>query len=99
VTNEPGYYENGAFGIRIENVMAVKPASPPNNFGNVGYLTFETLTVVPIQSKLIDVALLTADERAWVDRYHAWCRETLAPHLPPDSPAARWLQRWTQPLA
>ena len=98
VTNEPGYYEDGEFGIRIENVLLVQTAQLPNNFGGVGYLGFETVTLVPMQAKLIDVSLLTAAERAWVDAYHAQCRQTLRPLLVSGSPAERWLLRWTEPL-
>ena len=98
MTNEPGYYEDGNFGIRIENVMITQKAETPNAFGGTTFLGFETITAVPIQSKLINVALLTAAERQWGDRYHAWCRAELAPLLPADSAAARWLHRWTEPL-
>ena len=98
VTNEPGYYEDGAFGIRIENVLVVQPATRANNFGGSMFLEFRTITVAPIQSKLINVSRLTVAERQWVDTYHAWCRATLRPHLPAGSAGARWLERWTEPL-
>uniref|UniRef100_A0A8D1WD47 Xaa-Pro aminopeptidase 1 n=1 Tax=Sus scrofa TaxID=9823 RepID=A0A8D1WD47_PIG len=62
VTDEPGYYEDGAFGIRIENVVLVVPVKTKYNFNNRGSLTFEPLTLVPIQTKMIDVDSLTDKE-------------------------------------
>uniref|UniRef100_A0A8B9BP53 Xaa-Pro aminopeptidase 1 n=1 Tax=Anser brachyrhynchus TaxID=132585 RepID=A0A8B9BP53_9AVES len=62
VSDEPGYYEDGSFGIRIENVVLVIPAETKYNFKNRGSLTFEPLTLVPIQTKMIDVSLLTQKE-------------------------------------
>ncbi|XP_057885425.1 xaa-Pro aminopeptidase 1 isoform X1 [Melospiza georgiana] len=62
VSDEPGYYEDGSFGIRIENVVLVIPAETKYNFKNRGSLTFEPLTLVPIQTKMIDVNLLTEKE-------------------------------------
>ncbi|KAK0541404.1 hypothetical protein OC835_000195 [Tilletia horrida] len=68
---EPGYYKDGHWGIRIENLAIVKKVDTPNNFGNKGYLGFEHITVSPIQVKLIDVELLDDVEREWVRNYHA----------------------------
>ncbi|KAI1236209.1 hypothetical protein IHE44_0001486 [Lamprotornis superbus] len=65
VSDEPGYYEDGSFGIRIENVVLVIPAETKYNFKNRGSLTFEPLTLVPIQTKMIDVNLLTEKENHW----------------------------------
>eukprot|EP00741_Cyanophora_paradoxa_P004877 tig00000841_g4732.t1 len=98
VSNEPGYYEDGAFGIRIENLMVVKDARTPHNFGGQGYLTFEYLTLVPIQRKLIDVSLLTPPERAWVDAYHADVRARLAPLFHDEPAMTAWLEDATRPL-
>ncbi len=55
VSNEPGYYEEGAFGIRIENLVAAREAETPFKFGDVPYLSFERLTQVPFQRKLMDL--------------------------------------------
>uniref|UniRef100_A0A8C0P3M0 X-prolyl aminopeptidase 1 n=1 Tax=Canis lupus familiaris TaxID=9615 RepID=A0A8C0P3M0_CANLF len=71
VTDEPGYYEDGAFGIRIENVVLVVPVKTKYNFNNRGSLTFEPLTLVPIQTKMIDVDSLTDKEVMRV----AWKRQ------------------------
>jgi Xaa-Pro aminopeptidase len=101
VTNEPGYYEEGegGFGIRIENVMVIEDATNlPNNFGGVGYLCMRPLTLVPLEPKLIDVALLTHEEVAWINSYHARCLKEIG-HLLSDSPEAeKWLAQKTRVL-
>ena len=94
VSNEPGYYRTGAYGIRIENLVAVKEADDANG----GFLGFETLTLAPIDRALIDPAMLTADERAWLDAYHARVAETLSPLLADDADALAWLRASTAPL-
>ncbi len=93
-SNEPGYYKPGAFGIRIENLVLVEERQIAGMEGR--YLGFETLTFVPLDRKLIEKALLTAEEIAWVDGYHAKVRSLLAPRLTGDDLA--WLERETQPL-
>ena len=94
VSNEPGYYKTGAYGIRIENLVAVIEPDGAEN----GFLSFETLTLAPIDRALIDPAMLTADERAWLDAYHARVAETLAPLLADDSATLAWLKAATAPL-
>ena len=94
LSNEPGYYKPGAFGIRIENLVLVEEREISGMEGR--YLGFETLTFVPLDRKLIDVGLLTAEEIAWVDAYHAQVRALLAPRLSGDDLA--WVERETQPL-
>ncbi|KQT50886.1 X-Pro aminopeptidase [Aureimonas sp. Leaf454] len=96
LSNEPGYYREGAFGIRIENLILALPAEPIAG-GDIAMLGFETLTFVPIDRRLIDPALLTRDERDWLDRYHADVRRTIAPLLEGEG-AAAWLETMTQPL-
>lgn len=59
---EPGYYEDGKFGIRIENIVRIVKAETKHNFRDRGFLTFKTVTLVPIQTKLIDPTLLTEKE-------------------------------------
>jgi Xaa-Pro aminopeptidase len=96
LSNEPGYYHTGAYGIRIENLILVTEAAPvvgaekPLN-------AFETLTLAPIDTRLIEASLLTADEKAWLNAYHTRVRDTLASLLP--DPASRaWLITATAPL-
>jgi Xaa-Pro aminopeptidase len=96
LSNEPGYYREGAFGIRIENLIVVQPAPPLPGGDDRSQLCFETLTFVPIDRRLIDVAALSPGEREWLNAYHA---ETLAKLSPRLSAAARaWAERATAPL-
>ena len=62
ISLEPGYYEDGNFGIRLENIIRIVPAVTKHNFANRGYLTFEDVTLVPIQQKMIMKELLNRDE-------------------------------------
>lgn len=75
ISNEPGYYKDGSWGIRIENLVVVRKAKTPNSFGSKGYLCFERLTFCPIQVSLIDASLLDEAEKKWINDYHD---ETLA---------------------
>ncbi|KAL8266128.1 hypothetical protein R6Q59_003472 [Mikania micrantha] len=97
VTDEPGYYEDGKFGIRLENVLIVKKASTQFNFANKGYLEFEHITWAPYQTKLIDVSLLLPEEIKWINSYHAKCRDILAPYLSESDKT--WLNQATEPIA
>eukprot|EP00271_Cylindrocystis_brebissonii_P011865 TRINITY_DN2984_c0_g1_i1.p2 TRINITY_DN2984_c0_g1~~TRINITY_DN2984_c0_g1_i1.p2 ORF type:complete len:171 (-),score=30.28 TRINITY_DN2984_c0_g1_i1:1054-1566(-) len=96
VTIEPGYYEDGAFGIRTENVMVVCVADCAHNFANRGFLCFQPITWVPLQTKLMDLALLTMAEHKWVNDYHERCREVLQPFL--SGSDREWMVRATEPL-
>ena len=80
-SNEPGYYEAGAFGIRIENVCITVDANTPNNFGDKRYCTFETVTMTPISAKLINRSMLTPTEIQWLNEYHANVRQKLLPGI------------------
>jgi Xaa-Pro aminopeptidase len=94
ISNEPGAYFAGRFGVRIENTLLVVEAGPGS--GSDMFLAFETVSVAPIERALISVALLTSEERRWVDAYHAEVRDRLAPRL--SGPAAVYLERATEPL-
>ena len=93
VSNEPGYYKTGGYGIRIENLVLVQPADGTAEREMLG---FETLTLAPIDRSLIEPSLLDEDEIAWLDAYHARVRETLTPLV--DADTARWLAAATQPI-
>ncbi len=95
VSNEPGYYESGAFGVRIENLIVALPSADPSD-AELPFLAFETLTVVPIDAHLVEPALLTAEEADWLDRYHRWVLETVAPLV--DDETAAWIEKATRPL-
>jgi Xaa-Pro aminopeptidase len=94
VSNEPGYYKTGQYGIRIENLVLVEPREIAGAEREM--MGFETLTLAPVDLSLVDPALLTPDERAWLDAYHARVRETLAPEVDEDTRA--WLAEATRPL-
>jgi Xaa-Pro aminopeptidase len=95
LSNEPGYYKAGQYGIRIENLVLVSEA--PAVAGADKQLNhFETLTLAPIDRRLVDPDLMTADEIAWIDAYHANVRETLMPLVAEDTQA--WLAAATAPL-
>ncbi|KAI7824315.1 Creatinase/aminopeptidase [Gamsiella multidivaricata] len=98
LTNEPGYYEDGRFGIRIENVLVVRKAQTRHRFGGKEYYGFDHITFVPIQTKMIDRTLLSREEVEWVNRYHTECLERVSPFLKKDSLGLRWLQREAAPL-
>ena len=95
LSNEPGYYEDGKFGIRIEDIVQIVPITIGNNFNNRGALTFHTITLCPIQTKLIDVKLLSEKEIDYLNGYHKRVYETLLPLLPQnDDDLANYTQNW-----
>jgi Xaa-Pro aminopeptidase len=95
VSNEPGYYKTGAYGIRIENLQVVTPAADIEG-GERPMLGFETLTLAPIARDLIVKQLLTKEEIAWVNAYHARVWEKIGPQL--DGEAKTWLEGATKAL-
>jgi Xaa-Pro aminopeptidase len=95
VSNEPGYYKTGAYGIRIENLQVVTEAEAIEG-GERPMHGFETLTLAPIERRLIDPALLDAEERAWLDAYHQRVLVSHGPHL--QGAEASWLEQACAPL-
>jgi Xaa-Pro aminopeptidase len=95
VSNEPGYYKTGAYGIRVENLQFVTEAADIAG-GERKMLGFETLTLAPHERALIEVGMLTAEERAQVDAYHARVLEKIGPLVKPDVRA--WLEGACAPL-
>ena len=97
-SNEPGYYREGEYGIRIENLILCTQAEVPER-GERPMLGFETITLAPIDRRLTEAAMLSAEERGWLNAYHARVREALLPHLEElDKKAAAWLIRATSPI-
>ncbi|CAM4029311.1 aminopeptidase P family protein [Palleronia rufa] len=97
LSNEPGYYREGAFGIRIENLVAVaRAAPPPGGDPDREMLEFETLSFAPIDRRLIDTDALCASERRWLDGYHAAVAARIGPLVPAE--VAAWLRDVTRPL-
>jgi Xaa-Pro aminopeptidase len=97
LSNEPGYYRPGAFGIRIENLIVVREEAEIAG-GDRPMLGFETITFCPIDKRLIVTDLLTREELQWIDAYHAEVREKLMPFI--DEMAVRaWLDAATTPFS
>jgi Xaa-Pro aminopeptidase len=95
LSNEPGYYKTGAYGIRTENLVLVVAAASPDG-AEKPLNAFETLTLAPIDRRLIDNRMLTGKERLWVDNYHTRVRDAVRPLL--DAETQRWLDAATRPL-
>lgn len=94
LSNEPGYYKAGAYGIRIENLVLVEPREVDG--AEKPLLGFRELTLAPIDRRLVEVSMLSGEERAWLDAYHARVREEIAPLVPAE--VQGWLEQATAPL-
>ena len=92
LSNEPGFYRAGGWGIRTENLIAVN--APDDD----GYFSFETITLCPIDRRLIDAGMLLAEERAWLDAYHARVHAELTPELEGEDEVLAWLDAACAPL-
>ena len=97
VSNEPGYYEDGAFGIRMENLVEICEAKTEFNFGGNTFLGSAPLTLAPISKKLINVAMLSPGEVEWLDDYHGRVRELVLPKIE-DEDVRRWLDHALEPI-
>jgi len=95
VSNEPGYYRTGAYGIRLENLELVRPAEPVDG-GEKPLLSFEALTLAPFDTRLVDPSVLDPGEIVWLDAYHARVRAAIGPLLEGEDRA--WLDQATAPL-
>ncbi|THD48522.1 MAG: aminopeptidase P family protein [Bradyrhizobium sp.] len=95
LSNEPGYYKTNAFGIRIENLELVVGADVAGSEKPVN--AFETLTLAPIDRRLVDLSMLTGDELSWLNDYHDRVRHTVHPHV--DEATKVWLDAATAPLS
>lgn len=100
LSNEPGYYEEGKFGFRIEDIVQVVKADTKNNFNDRGFLTFDTITLVPKQLKLTAVEMLTDKEIELLNAFHLKCRDVVGPLLERRGflEAKEWLWRETVPI-
>ncbi|XP_040181248.1 xaa-Pro aminopeptidase 2-like [Rana temporaria] len=98
---EPGYYHDGYFGIRIEDIVLVVEADTKHMFGGQKYLTFETVTLVPYDRNLIDVDIMTEAQIRYVDKYYKKIREVMLPELQRQGlqEEYKWLERNTEPLS
>ena len=94
LSNEPGYYKTGAYGIRIENLIVVKKLAIKGAEREM--YGFDTLTLAPIDRNLVEPKLLSSDELAWLNAYHARVRKTLSPLL--EGRAGKWLTAATRAI-
>jgi Xaa-Pro aminopeptidase len=94
-SNEPGFYQPGAYGIRIENLILTVSDERLSRNGK-DFLRFETLTMCPIDTRLVDRRMLTPVERDWLNGYHRMVAKVLGPHL--DASERRWLRRACRPI-
>ena len=94
VSNEPGYYRDGAFGIRCENLQVVRACD--DSAQEMPMLEFETLTLVPFDVRMLDTTLLDAGEIQWLNNYHQRVAATVGPLL--QGPEGNWLNRATRPI-
>ncbi|KAI9875176.1 MAG: hypothetical protein M1830_008788 [Pleopsidium flavum] len=98
ISDEPGYYEDGNFGIRIENVFMAKEVKTNHRFGDKPYLGFEHVTMVPMCRKMIDEKLLMPIERKWLNDYHAEVLAKTKGFFEKDDRTTKWLLRETEPI-
>lgn len=99
-SNEPGYYEDGSFGVRIENLFSIVEAPTAFRFGGQSYYGCSRLTMCPMQKKLMDTSLMTQNEIDWVNAYHLEVRDALLPRLEAENATEEitWLNEATSPL-
>ncbi|KAK5208485.1 hypothetical protein LTR41_005711 [Exophiala xenobiotica] len=95
ISDEPGYYEDGSFGIRIENMIMAKEARTNHKFGDKPWIAFEHVTMVPMCRRLIDPTLLAPEERDWLNDYHKEVWDKTNGFFKNDERTTRWLRRET----
>lgn len=98
LSNEPGYYVEDGFGIRIENIIMVKEVKTKHSFEGKPFLGFEHVTMVPYCQNLIDIDLLTEIEKQWLNDYNSEILEKTKGYFSQDPLTMAWLARETQPI-
>ncbi|KAL8759494.1 MAG: hypothetical protein Q9199_000715 [Rusavskia elegans] len=98
LSDEPGYYEDGKFGIRIENMIMAQEAKTNHKFGDKPWLSFEHVTMVPMCRKLIDGKMLTPEERTWLNEYHQEVYDKTKGFFKEDERTSKWLERETRSI-
>ncbi|KAJ5381572.1 Xaa-Pro aminopeptidase P [Penicillium cataractarum] len=99
LSDEPGYYEDGKFGIRIENIVMAHEVKTAHKFGDKQWLGFEHVTMTPIGRNLIEPSLLTDAELKWLNDYHAEVWDKTHHYFKEDELSRKWLERETQPIS
>ena len=98
ISDEPGYYEDGKFGIRIENIIMVKEVTTNHKFGDKPFLGFEHVTMVPMCRKLIVPEMLSEKHRKWLNDYHEEVYDKTKGFFEKDELSMAWLHRETRPI-
>ncbi|KAL9970069.1 hypothetical protein ACROYT_G022384 [Oculina patagonica] len=100
LSDEPGYYEDGKFGIRLETAVLVTSANTTYHFDGLDYLKFEPLTFIPFQRKLIDVSMMSKSQVDWLNQYHKKTRDVIGAELQKQgkTKALEWLEKETEPI-
>jgi Xaa-Pro aminopeptidase len=96
-SNEPGYYKTGEYGIRLENLVVVTEPSALEG-GEKKMLGFETITLAPIDLDCVEPSMLSAEEKAWLNAYHARVRDAVAPAFANDPDGQAWLAQATRAI-
>lgn len=96
LSNEPGYYEDGEYGIRLENVVVINDSGL--SYSGRQFYDFETITRVPFCKKLTDISMLTQDEVAWLNDYHTIVWKSLHKSFEEHSYVYKWLKRECSPI-
>jgi len=98
ISNEPGFYLDGQFGIRFESMVIIVKKDLPNNFANKDYYGCEHITFFPVQTKCLKREIMTQKEIDWVNKYNKECWDNISPLIQNDQLALDWLKRETQPF-
>ena len=100
ISNEPGFYEVGKFGIRIESIYLITRVETQRGFGGKDqWLGLERITQVPIDEKMVDWTLLSSEEKLWLRKHNDACARVLLPHIPKsDKRTRRWLKQYVKRL-
>ncbi|KAL8570603.1 hypothetical protein ACOMHN_008960 [Nucella lapillus] len=96
-SDEPGFYEDGQFGVRLETVVMVEPAHTKYNFRGVQFLHFKPIALVPFETKLINYSMMSNHQISWLNVYHQLCQDHIEPLLTSDL-ARQWLRERTKPF-
>jgi len=96
LTNEPGFYYEGHWGMRIESALLVQKVQTKGNFQVDIWLGFKRFTYVPIQTRMVKGSMLSKEERLWLKRHNEGCYNLLAPLLQDDKRALNWLRKQSE---
>ncbi|XP_005097713.2 xaa-Pro aminopeptidase 1 [Aplysia californica] len=97
-SDEPGYYEENKFGIRLETIVMVSPHTPKYDTAGVGFYEFKPITLVPFEPKLTDLSMLNTKQLQWLNKYNTMIKDDILPLLAGDQVAINWVNKRIQPI-